>query len=378
MRKALSVFIIGLWAWSAIGQAAPFDLPENLLKAYRFVAAKVSDPVEREACGLRVDFRNLKPLHFDGFTPRPTNGVKCPGVIQIDLRLEQDWQSGLVMAHELVHLFRNYKTTHDAAWLEEGLANLIEHQYLGLGPITLADQLLEVDEFVLDLDWSHYVGDSSSYAMAYFFALYLYNHFGEDTFLREWMTSPLTGWDAIEQAARNARAKGRINLEERWLDRDSIWTHFSFALLLNDSMLADHNLLALDPRYKALASLQSKLLRTSFETGPRAIGERLRYYRWSAVNTSLATLASSQRRLSNSKPIVKGTSRVASELRSELDTLPFTSDVAWYVVKTGPQFQIKAFDEFSALAEFAKNSVDPFDYLIEVRFSPREVAKRAR
>lgn len=329
------ILIVG-FAWSEAGLARPFvesNANEPHAKAYLFVTSKILDPVDRAACPIRVDYVPLEG--YVGFTPLKAKSDECPDVIQITSRFKHDWKSGLVMAHELTHVFRHARNPNELPWLDEGLAKLVEHQYLGIGPITLHDELATLDEFALETDQQLYRDNSPAYATSYFFALYLYNHLGGDAFLKEIMASPLGGWEAIESAALNLRAQGVIKIDRKHLTRDSLWTHFAFALLLNDSRWADHDLFKLDQRYRAIKDTKTKLLRVSDDSDPKP-GWRIRYFRWPLKTEDLSRL--------------------------------HDSSAALYLVKAGPDFKVQTISRKSSTNTKSPPSGphSSFDYLIAV------------
>jgi hypothetical protein len=284
LERILVKFIVSLTVllcvWASRAQALSFAteaMHESIAKAYRFVTSKIPDPRDRAVCPIHV---NYVPLDgYVGFTPRKTTVSECPDVIEITSRLEHDWKSGLVMAHELMHVFRHAANANEIAWLDEGIAKLVEHQYLGIGPITLQDDLLKLSEFALENRHDAYRDNSPAYVTAYFFSLYLYRHLGGDEFLKALISSPLSGWDAIEDVALKLKRRGVIAIDEKFLHRDSLWTHFAFALLLNDSLPAKNDLFKLDERYNAVKDTRAALLRSSRDETLEP-GWRIRYFRW--------------------------------------------------------------------------------------------------
>ncbi len=268
--RALKIGIVQcLLAWPLLGWAGPLmiEYPHSanpstvdtrfdseLLRGYQFVAKRIPDLVDREQCPIRILFKDLRG--FTGFTPTSQLQTPCADRIEIDLSLFGSWKAQIVLVHELTHLFRNQHNAHEERWLQEGLAKLMEVLYVGIWSEAFQRQILQMHSFVLTNDEEAYNPEGLGYVTAYFLLHFLYNRLGEEAFLREVMSARSSGWHNIEEAARKMRARKMTNIPEQFLLRDSLWTNFGLALLINDPDIAVYGLSLIDYRFQSVRSLR--------------------------------------------------------------------------------------------------------------------------
>ncbi len=220
---------------------------KNLQHAYDYVTSISSDIVDRKKCPIKIEFIDFKGK-LTGFTPNPQK--KCFEKILIDKKFERNWYGQSVFAHELTHLLRHQHNSYEKLWLDEGLAKLIEIQYLETWPVKLARELKDLKQISLSDDPDDYSMDGAGYVSSYFFMLYLSHRLGERNFLKGLIESDLDGWDNIEKVSADLKMRNAISIPEKYLSRQELWMHFALALTTNDPGLAPYGLSLLDYNYQ--------------------------------------------------------------------------------------------------------------------------------
>jgi hypothetical protein len=273
--RAISAALI--LAWAPLAHAFPFQVElspqypkhdtsfeSGLANAYSFVVQKIPDQEDRIKCPITIQFRDLKGKHL-GFTP--FDQPQCQSVILLDNSLAGQWTAQVVVAHELTHLLRYQSNKDEEIWLSEGLATLIEFEYIGVWPQNLQNQLSALSEVTLSSNPDDYVIGGPGYEVSYFFVRYLYHHFGGDEFIRTLATQKNSGWDNIQSSIRKTADKQLHFVSPRLVTPRTLWTYFAIALLSNDESYAESNLFLLNDNYTALIKSQPspKLLKGTTE-----------------------------------------------------------------------------------------------------------------
>ena len=86
------------------------------------------------------------------------------------------------------------------------------------------------------------------YPASFFLFLYLYNHFGQEKFLKKVLESKESGWANILAAAKSSNP----SIESEIITRNSILRHFAVSVWMNDMFSAKCALFFLDRNYEAL------------------------------------------------------------------------------------------------------------------------------
>ena len=220
------------------------DVQKAARKVYEFVNARIPDPQPEEKIEIFLETRNSE---CTGFVSRSAEDLRK---IYISSEIKSLIDLQVILAHELTHVFRHHFLAEEAYWLDEGLAKWMEWNYIGEFPQEYLQEVHKAQYLPLQTEAFSCRGDRLNYAVSYFFILYLYNHLGGISFLREVAQSPLMGWENIENSARRVKEKNLISIDDSYLNRHSFLRHFAVALKLNDPFRADFALLQLDARYK--------------------------------------------------------------------------------------------------------------------------------
>ncbi|HEX7673150.1 MAG TPA: hypothetical protein VF412_03215 [Bdellovibrio sp.] len=163
-------------------------------------------------------------------------------------------ETQLDLVHEFTHAYRHQFNTNEVAWLDEGLAKLMEYQYGGVWPVSYQERLRHNPRIVLSNDRRvDFSRGGDGYPSSFWLMIYLYNHLGGEKFLKKVLESPFSGWDNIERAARELQASGDISEPVAFLKRDQILFAFSVALFLNDEFAMKYGLFSIDTHYEPLA-----------------------------------------------------------------------------------------------------------------------------
>lgn len=207
-------------------------------------------------CPIKIIFKPLSGFH--GFTPNSSR--ECNNLLYLDSGLMESVQIRVTMVHELIHIFRNQYNSHEEYWLNEGLAQLIESEFIGIWPQDKFDALNKLNYIFLSDKDIDFQPQGKGYAPAYFFMKYLYNRFGGLRLLRELITSPHSGWDNIESALIKLKQEKIISIPIEYLNRKSIWSHFALAILLNHPAYANYGLFLLDYNFQDIKLKPTSLL----------------------------------------------------------------------------------------------------------------------
>lgn len=181
-------------------------------------------------------------------SPEALAHKSCNYVIRQDEKI-QTMEGKLSIIHELAHIIRHQYNPHEVVWLDEGIAQLIEAEYIQLFPMDKNERLNHAQEIHLSIQRDDYKPGHPSYSISYFFLKYLYSRFGGIHFVREALKSPYSGWENIEHSLKLLKQKNIISIADQFLNRQSLWTHFVFALTLNTSHHADYGLFLIDFKF---------------------------------------------------------------------------------------------------------------------------------
>lgn len=212
---------------------------------------RVSEVLEQ--CHIQVQKTKIESGHWGLVETDKSAHVEphknCQYVIRLNENL-QNIENKLTLMHEFVHIIRHQYNPQEVVWLDEGLAQLIEAEYIQLFPHDKNQRLQDSNQVHLSSSREEYQPKSKAYATSYFFMKYLYSRFGGIELLRELIQSPHSGWDNIENSIRKLKQKKLISISESFLNRQSIWTHFVFAMTLNTTKYADYGLFLLDQKFQ--------------------------------------------------------------------------------------------------------------------------------
>ncbi len=220
------------------------DLEEKTLRAYNFITKYIPDPVDRNKHPIHVEFTNLK--NYLGFVHHTSNENQT---IKVHDSMKSAVEYQLVIIHELTHILRNAYQPNEERWIQEGLANLIQTLFAGQWPKDFENDFKNLEYFHLSNSIEDYQIGGSGYLVSYFFTLYLYEHFGKNLFIKDVATGKNIGAKNIEEAISNYQNRNSSNINSNYLTFNSLWTHFSFAALLNEPYLAKYNLFFLNSDY---------------------------------------------------------------------------------------------------------------------------------
>lgn len=223
------------------------DLHEKTLRAYNFLTKYIPDPVDRNLYPIHIEFTALK--NHLGFVHHSDNENQ---IIKVHDSMKSAVEYQLVLIHELTHILRNAYQPNEERWIQEGLANLMQTLYAGQWPKEFENNFRNLKYFHLSNNIDDYQLGSSGYLVSYFFTLYLYEHFGKNLFIKDVATGTNIGAENIEKAISTYQKRNSSSIDLDYLTLNSLWAHFSFAVLLNDSYLAKYSLFLLTPSYSPL------------------------------------------------------------------------------------------------------------------------------
>ncbi|MES2768002.1 MAG: hypothetical protein V4596_02560 [Bdellovibrionota bacterium] len=230
------------------------DLEEKTQRAYNFLTKYIPDPIDRNLYPIKIELTPLE--NYLGFVHHTDNENQT---IKVHDNMKSAVEYQLVLIHELTHILRNAYQPNEERWIQEGLANLIQTLYAGQWPEGFENQFRNLKFYHLSNDIEDYQIHSQGYLVSYFFMYYLYAHFGRELFIHDIATSSESGSKNIEAATLSYKKRNSSSIEPNFLTFDSIWTHFSFAVLLNDSYLAKYNLFFLDSSFSPTKDLLAEL-----------------------------------------------------------------------------------------------------------------------
>lgn len=211
--------------------------------------------IDLKNCNIQIQFTKLNGYWGSVETEKSIHGLNnkdCFYEIKIDEKLIDKIEGQLVLIHELSHVIRHQFNPQEERWLDEGLAQLIETEYIGLWPYDKQKQLLSEDKLFLSNKNEDYSPKGKGYSTSYFFLKYLYNHFGGTHLVKLLLTSSEVGWDNILTSIHKLSDLGLIRIPRTFLSKQAIWNHFSFSVLLNDQSKADYGLFLLDYKFSSL------------------------------------------------------------------------------------------------------------------------------
>lgn len=242
-----SFFISLIWYQSA-------DASGDLVKSeiYKYFAHTLGVGEVLKDCHIEVVRESISSGHFGLVETDKSENVNpfsnCDYKVRISSQL-QTMESKLTLIHELIHVIRHQYNPHEVVWLDEGIAQFVEANYILLYPIDKNKRLNESKEIHLSSNFFDYKPHSQAYSISYFFIKYLYSRFGGVDFLREVIKSPYSGWENVEKSLLQLKAKKRISVPDHFLNRQALWTHFIFAIVLNTNNYADYGLFSIDSKF---------------------------------------------------------------------------------------------------------------------------------
>lgn len=244
----LSIFISSISFQSAKASSAPVKS-----EIYKYFAHTLGVGEVLKDCHIEVVRESISSGHFGLVETDKSENVNpfsnCDYKVRIASQL-QTMESKLTLIHELIHVIRHQYNPHEVVWLDEGIAQFVEANYILLYPIDKNKRLNESKEIHLSSNFFDYKPHSQAYSISYFFIKYLYSRFGGVDFLREVIKSPYSGWENIEKSLLQLKAKKRISVPDQFLNRQALWTHFIFAIVLNTNNHADYGLFSIDSKFK--------------------------------------------------------------------------------------------------------------------------------
>jgi hypothetical protein len=237
-------------------------------------------------CQLKLKFSRLDGYWASVDTEKSAaaKGSACDYEMQMDASLINKVEARLALIHEVVHIIRHQHNPTETRWLDEGMAQVIEAEHIGLWPSDKAEKLVQNDRIFLSESNEDYSPRGRGYSTSYFFMKYLYDHFGRTDLFRILLKSNLSGWENIETALQTLSQQGLLRVPAKYLNRQSLWINFSMALLLNDSARSDYGLFLMDSRWIKEAG-PTRLFSSSDSLSSLAQSEIV--YR---LNTSLSAL----------------------------------------------------------------------------------------
>lgn len=223
------------WATPVVAQ----DYSALNARAKAFVEETLQISSDSPSAPVRV----TPDLPFLGFYNRHDQSIHVsPRLNPIELQL--------TLVHEQIHVIRERYNPNEAVWLEEGIAKVMEFLYSGVWPVSYESFFRDNSSFCLSNAKTEFTPGSIDYATSFYFVYYLYLHLGKNTFLRELVTSPLTGWDNILTAARKLQMAGSHAIPPEWLNKQSLVRHFAMAFVENNRFHARFSLLFLHSFHK--------------------------------------------------------------------------------------------------------------------------------
>lgn len=246
-------FLLLLFISSISFQPAKASMEIEKSEIYKYFTHTLGVGEVLQHCKIEVVRESISSGHFGLVETDKSENVKpfsnCDYKVRIADQL-QTMESKLTLIHELVHVIRHQYNPHEVAWVDEGIAQFFEANYISLYPIDKNIRLNESKKIYLSSDYSEYKPQSHAYSISYFFIKYLYARFGGIDFLREVIKSPYSGWENIEKSLLQLKAKKRISVPDHFLNRQALWTHFIFATVLNTNRHADYGLFSVDSKFK--------------------------------------------------------------------------------------------------------------------------------
>lgn len=188
----------------------------------------------------------------------PEAKAQCNYEIKIAENLRGKAESNIVLIHELSHVVRDFHQPQEERWVNEGLAQVLETEYIGLWPTDKQEYLFGLDRIFLSSNDSDYTPKGAGYSTSYFFMKYLFNRFGGKTLMKKILISKKFGWNNIESSVQAVNSELKLGIPQKFLTRRSLWTHFSFAVLLNNPHFSDYGLFLLDYKFKGPLNLSSE------------------------------------------------------------------------------------------------------------------------
>ncbi|NUM59651.1 MAG: hypothetical protein HUU56_13510 [Bdellovibrionaceae bacterium] len=231
-------------------------------KTYKKLFQSLSVP-ELDHCKIEVQFKILNGYWGSVETEKSIQSKTindCSYEIKIDEQLIDKMEGQLVLIHELVHIIRHHFNPLEERWLDEGLAQLIETEYIALWPYDKQTQLFSQEKLFLSSHDEDYSPKGRGYSSSYFFLKYMYNHFGGLHLVKKLLTSQKTGWSNIQESLKQLSEQGKLQIPKIFFSKEMIWTHFSFAIFFNDSAKADYGLFLLDYKFKNDTEKKSPLI----------------------------------------------------------------------------------------------------------------------
>jgi hypothetical protein len=158
-------------------------------------------------------------------------------------------ERAFVAFHELQHLYNfHFKgKAYIDDWLNEGLSEFVQFQFTNTVPHVAIDRMRQESRTPSLIDFSNEAADIEGriYTNTGLFVAYLARHFGGLDFIRETIRSPLAGIDALQSAAATMRQRGAHNIEDDYINLNSLFLNYSVALTVNSARYSHHELFAL-------------------------------------------------------------------------------------------------------------------------------------
>ena len=247
MTKFVIFFILLNMTSSA--SATEAELTLSYSQAYEYVTSFAKDPVYRKERPINV--RLSDKIAFVGFAHKSSSSAA--DVIELKPNLHQ-MKLKLALIHELVHIVRHSYNPNEVAWLDEGLAKLLEVQYSTVWAISYQDRLHLNGYIHLSENLEDFKPESYEYVSSYFFMQYLYNHFGGDQLITEILKNKHSGWGNIISSIQKLSEQKIIKIPSEDLNKRSIWRHFAASLYFNDAFMEPYALFQLDPQYQPFSA----------------------------------------------------------------------------------------------------------------------------
>jgi hypothetical protein len=147
----------------------------------------------------------------------------------------------VVAIHEMQHLFNEISKresgTREEKWLDEGLSELLEWRMTGLFPSKLVDSVFLSGEIENLSKWpDEETSPQKNYGQSFLFIYYLYQHFGQDAFLRAEILNPTAGWAGLIATLKNLNPEADPNS----LAPENLFLSFSLSLAVNSKIAGIH------------------------------------------------------------------------------------------------------------------------------------------
>ena len=235
---------------------------QHLRNGFSFVLQQVDLQAKEFPCQVNISFN--APKGIDGkVLPKRWEGRECFYDVDLEASLEYNWMASIAIVHEFTHMIRHEFNPAEVAWLDEGLATLLQVKFSHVWPLELEMQLQQSTHLSLSKNIADYFKSTQPYAHAFFFIKYLYDHFAAEAFLRTLIRQKSGGSEALQQTLLQLSRQKQSRIDTEYLDLSTLWLHYGLAVLLNTDQLAKYGLFKIDGQFHSDRLGNSKLLNSS-------------------------------------------------------------------------------------------------------------------